>query len=300
MYDVTDAAFRRIIAKESAPDVLFTEFVNVDGLCHPVGRDKMMPHLYRDDSEGPVVAQIWGKEPKNYEKAAALCVQLGFAGVDINMGCPEKSAEKQDACARLITMPERATEIIMATKSGAGDAIPVSVKTRIGYHREQIDTWIGFLLQQDIAALSVHLRTRDEMSKVPARWEWMRRIVAMAEGTGITIIGNGDVKNLDEARRRAEETGCDGVMLGRAVFGNPWLFREDGFVPDVATKLRVMVEHTELFEELFAGVKNFAIMKKHYKAYASGFAGAAGLREKLMAAHSAQEVRTIVDKFLMR
>lgn len=298
MYNVTDAAFRKIIAKYSSPDVIFTEFVNVDGLCHKIGKDKLMPHLWKDDSEENVVVQIWGKELKNYEEVARMCVELGFSGVDINMGCPEKSAEKQNACAKLITMPEKAIDVIHAVNSGTGGKIPVSVKTRIGYSEENINNWIGLLLRQDIEALTVHLRTRAQLSKVPANWDYMDKIVEMAKGSCIKIVGNGDVKNMEDAKEKAKNTGCDGIMMGRAVFGNPWLFRQDDYEPNVVEKLRVMVEHTKVFQELFDGTKNFAIMKKHYKAYANGFPGATVLRNELMSSNSYEEVSEVTSNFI--
>lgn len=300
MYDVTDAAFRRVITKYSSPDVVFTEFANVDGLTHPVGKEKLMPHLWFRKSEGNVVAQIWGKEPENYTRVAAMCVAMGFSGVDINMGCPEKSAEKQDACAKLILLPDRAKEIIDATVRGTGGKIPVSVKTRIGYDHEDIDTWIPFLLSCDIAALTVHLRTRKEMSNVSAHWELMARIVAHRDAIApqIKIVGNGDVTTVEEAHKKCKDTGCDGVMIGRGIFGNPWLFRDETYTPSVREKLTVMLEHTDIFWELFEGHKNFAIMKKHYKAYANGFDGAATLRATIMELNSPREVRDATERFM--
>ncbi len=298
MYDVTDAAFRKIIAKYSSPDVIFTEFVNVDGLCHEIGREKLLPHLWKDASEGHVVAQIWGKDLKNYEEIARQCVEMGFSGVDINMGCPEKSAEKQDACAKLMIMPEKAVDVIEAVKSGVGGKIPVSVKTRIGYSSENINNWIGLLLEQNIDALTVHLRTRAQMSKVPANWDYMKKIVFMAKNLDTKIIGNGDVKDVNDAREKVKQTGVDGIMFGRAVFGNPWLFRHDNYAPSVKEKLEVMIEHTQVFEEMFKGVKNFAIMKKHYKAYANGFPNATSLREKLMSCNNYEEVKKVTYDFL--
>ena len=190
---------------------------------------------------------------------------------------------------------------------GSG-GLPVSVKTRIGYHQENLEEWLGALLETKPAAITVHARTRKEMSKVPARWKEVARAVELARGSGVLIIGNGDVIDLADARAKARETGADGVMLGRAIFGNPWLFNRDSLLQcsqehwsresaEVREKLKVMVEHTELFEKLLGGVKNFAIMKKHYKAYASGFDGAKELRVKLMDAKDAKEVGSIVKKF---
>ena len=299
MYDVTDAAFRRIIAKYSNPDVIFTEFVSVDGLVHPEGQKKLMHHLWFDESEQPVVAQVFGTVPRNFEKIAQLCNELGFDGIDINMGCPEKNIVKQSAGSALIQNPKLAKDIISATLSGAGN-MPVSVKTRIGFNQDEIDVWLPNILEMNVAALTVHLRTRKEMSKVGAHWDLMPRIVDMKNSLApdTKLLGNGDITTIEQGVRKVKETGCDGVMIGRGVFGNPWLFSKE--VKNISTeeKLKVMVEHTQLFDELFAGVKNFAIMKKHYKAYANGFKNASMLRVKLMDAHNSQEVADIVDNFL--
>lgn len=299
MYDVTDAAFRRIIAQYSMPDVIFTEFVSADGLAHPEGQKKLMHHLWFDASERAVVAQVFGIHPENFEKVAQLCRELGFDGIDINMGCPEKNIVRQGTGAALINDPDRARDIIAATISGAGD-MPVSVKTRIGFNTEEIDRWLPEILMQNIAALTVHLRTRKEMSKVDARWDVMPRIVALRDAIQpeTKLLGNGDVVSVTQGEQLVHASGCDGIMIGRGVFGNPWIFSSVQQHITVEEKLRVMVEHTFLFEELFTGIKNFAIMKKHYKAYANGFPHASDLRAQLMDACDAQEVQKIVYNFL--
>jgi nifR3 family TIM-barrel protein len=299
MYDVTDAAFRRIIAKYSKPDVIYTEFVSVDGLVHPIGREKLMNHLWFDESERPIVAQVFGIEPKNFEIVANMCRELGFDGIDINMGCPEKNIVKQGTGSALIQNPGLAKDIIFATRAGAGD-MPVSVKTRIGFNKDEIDTWLPNIFNMKVSAITVHLRTRKEMSKVSAHWDKMRRIVDMKNSLSsqTKLIGNGDVVSIQQGLDMIEETGCDGVMIGRGVFGNPWLFSKEVKEISVEEKLKVMVEHTQLFAQLFTGLKNFAIMKKHYKAYANGFENASVLRVKLMSAANANEVSKIVDDFL--
>ncbi|KKR74879.1 MAG: tRNA-dihydrouridine synthase [Candidatus Nomurabacteria bacterium GW2011_GWA1_40_8] len=296
MADVTDCAFRQIIAKYGKPDVFWTEFVSADGLCS-AGREKLLVDFIYSENERPMVAQIFGSKPENIKKASELCRELGFDGVDINMGCPDKSIEKQCAGAAMMKNPQLAREIIRAAKEGAGD-LPVSVKTRIGYNKNEIETWIRELLSEDIAALTVHLRTRKEMSNVPAHWDLMKRIVQIRNEMKkkTLILGNGDVLNLEDAKRKVEETGCDGVMLGKAIFGNPWLFAEK--VPSIKEKLEVMIEHTKLFEKMLGGHKNFAIMKKHYKAYVNGFDGAKELRVKLMEAENALQVENIANDFL--
>ena len=325
MADVTDCAFRQIIAKYSrhgeadgGPDVFYTEFVSADGLAHPLAREKLLVDLKYSDGEHPIVAQIFGGKPKNIKIASALCRKLGFDGIDINMGCPDRSVEKQCAGAAMMKNPKLAREIIRAAKEGA-QGLPVSVKTRIGYNKNEIETWIRELLEEDLAALIVHLRTRKEMSDVPAHWDLMPRIVEirdeMTAASGgarekTLILGNGDVEDTDDARKKCEETGCDGVMLGRAIFGNPWLFAECQSVSltedmskrhfDIKERLRVMVEHTELFEKVMSGHKNFAVMKKHYKAYVNGFDGAKELRMKLMEAENTSQIEAMVNDFLKK
>ncbi len=305
MADVTDVAFRQIIEKYSrhgevggGPDVLWTEFVSADGLMSP-GREVLKHDLRFSHREHPIVAQLFGSHIEKMEGAARLCAELGFDGIDINMGCPDKSIEKQGAGAGMIKNPDNACEIIRAAKRGAPH-LPISVKTRIGYNKNEIETWIPRLLAEDIAALTIHCRTRKEMSKVPARWEHVREVVALRDKLSphTIIIGNGDVLDIADAQKKAEETGCDGVMLGRAIFGNPWLFDQNKKEITVSEKLRVMCEHTKLFENELGGIKSFAIMKKHYKAYVQGFDGAKELREKLMLADSADEIESIVTEFL--
>jgi nifR3 family TIM-barrel protein len=306
MADVTDAAFRRIIAKYSrhgepggGPDVFWTEFVSADGLMSQ-GREVLKRDLAYIETERPIVAQLFGSHPDKMEGAARLCAELGFDGIDINMGCPDRSIEKQGAGACMIKNPDTACEIIRAAKRGA-PLLPISVKTRIGYNKNEIATWIPRLLAEDIAVLTIHARTRKEMSKVPARWEHVKEVVELRNKLGVRtlIIGNGDVKNLAEAHVRVEETGCDGVMIGRGIFGTPWLFdAQRTGEPSLEERLRIMLEHTKLFVELLGDIKNFAIMKKHYKAYVHGFDGAKELREKLMEAPDMVTIEALVRQFL--
>ena len=305
MADVTDAAFRRIIAKYGKPDVMWTEFVACDGLMS-IGREHLMHNLAYVEEERPIVAQVFGAHPENFEKTARFIKELGFDGIDINMGCPERNIQKQGAGASLIKTPELAKEIILATMEGAGD-MPVSVKTRIGYNKNELETWLPALLQTNPAAITLHARTKKEMSDVPARWEHIARAVEIRDAmkSKTLIIGNGDIKTLEQGRQKAKETGCDGIMIGRGIFGNPWLFSDRKDEPTREEKFAVLLEHTYLFEELFqsnpfdklrAG-KNFSIMKKHYKAYVEGFPGAKELRMKLMEAENGKEVEKILSSF---
>jgi nifR3 family TIM-barrel protein len=306
MADVTDAAFRNVIAKYGKPDVTWTEFVSADGLCRATeeGKQKLLRDLLYSESERPIVAQLFGSNPEYMERAAALCRELGFDGIDINMGCPDKGVEKQGAGAAHIKNPKRAREVIAAAKQGAG-SLPVSVKTRIGYNKNELEQWLPELLAEEPAVVTIHARTRKEMSNVPARWEHVKEAVEIRNrlGSKTLIFGNGDVTDVSDAKRKAAETGADGVMLGRAIFGNPFLFSEEKCpegTEGLKLRLGVMIEHTKLFEKLLGDIKNFSIMKKHYKAYVTGFEGAAELRAKLMAANSAGEVERIVEEYLMR
>lgn len=322
MADVTDAAFRRMIAKYSAhkrddgtiggPDVMWTEFVSADGLIRatPEGREKLMADLIYDESERPIIAQLFSSNEEHMEQSARLCLELGFDGVDINMGCPDRSIEKQGCGAAMMKDPESAVNIIRAakrgTKMGEEGGIPVSVKTRLGYNRDQLEDWLPTILAENPAALIVHGRTRKEMSKVPARWGRIKRAVEIRNeiqnGSNFKtkIIGNGDALSLEDARIKAEFSGADGVMLGRAIFGNPWLFHpeQDASTVPLQERLRVMVEHTELFTQLLP-FKNLAVMKKHYKAYIKDFHGASELRARLMDQDTVEGIKGVVDEFLL-
>lgn len=306
MADVTDCAFRQIIAKYSrhgekggGPDVFWTEFVSADGLVSK-GKDKLLIDLKYSKKERPIVAQLFGSHPENMREAAKIVADLGYDGIDINMGCPDRAIEKQGAGAAHIKNPKLAREIIRAAIDGA-NGLPVSVKTRIGYNKDETDTWIPELISEDISAITIHARTRKELSKAPAKWERVKKVVEIVKKSGkeILVIGNGDVLNLEEGMIKAKKSGADGVMFGRAIFGNPWLFDTNKNKANISVeeKLIVMVEHTKLFEKLLGKEKNFAIMKKHYKAYAHGFDGAKELRIDLMSATKAKDVEGIVLKY---
>ena len=297
MADVTDAPFRRVIAKYGKPDVTYTEFVSADGLFLG-GYDALVKDLEFTEDERPIVAQFFTSDPERMKKAAELAVELGFDGIDINMGCPDRSIEKQGAGSALMKNPQLAKELIKAAQEGAGD-IPVSVKTRVGYNKDDLDEWLRALLEAEPAVITVHARTRKQMSKVPADWSYIKRAVEVRDNlkSDTLIVGNGDVTDIKDARAKAQESGADGIMLGRAIFGNPWLFDESKSEVSIEEKLKVMVEHTKLFEELVPH-KNFSIMKKHYKAYVQGWDGAKELRIKLMEAKTASGVEETVNEYL--
>lgn len=304
--NVTDAAFRRLIAKYGKPHgpaVMFTEFVSADGLVRG-NRDVLLHDLAFGESERPIVAQLFTGRPDMMAKAAALVGKLGFDGIDINMGCPDRSIERAGAGAALIKTPKLARELIAAAREGGG-GLPVSVKTRLGYNKDVLDEWLPALLEMRPAAITIHARTRKEMSRVPARWERIARGVELrnaCQGDTLTrtlIIGNGDLKNIKDAKAKIEDSGADGAMLGRAIFGNPSLFAHSReLANDVKERLRIAVEHARLFEKLLGDVKNFAVMKKHFTAYVEGFPGAKELRMRLMETESAAEIEEIIESFL--
>ena len=329
MADVTDFAFRAMFAKYGKPDVFWTEFVSADGMVmapnnNPdergmTGQDKIFEDLKFDESQRPIVAQIFGSRLENLEKAAQICVELGFDGIDINMGCPDRSIEKQKSGAAMMKNPELAVEVIRAVKKGIENAekngfkkIPVSVKTRLGYNKDELEEWLPKLLAEKPAVITVHARTRKEMSLVPARWERVKRAVEIRDEVQADlpmeertlIFGNGDVESVADGLKKCGETGADGAMVGRGIFGNPWFFANLNNNRKVLNteislndKLQALIEHSELFEKNI-GHKNFAVMKKHFKAYVEGFDGAKELRTKLMEAEKVSDVREIINNWL--
>jgi len=309
MADVTDPAFRRIIAKYGKPDVFWTEFVSADGLflADKKGQERIKRDLEYSEEERPIVAQFFSSNKEMIKMAAKYTSSAQFDGFDINMGCPDKSIEKQCAGASLIKNPKLAQELIHSAKEGIDEAvkeggkkIPVSVKTRLGYNKNILEEWLPSLIKAEPTAITIHARIRKDMSKVPADWTQIKRAVEIRDelGSDTFILGNGDVVDLKDAKNKISETGCDGVMFGRAIFGNPWLFDENKKDVSVKERLQVMVEHTKLYEELLGDIKSFNIMKKHYKAYVSGWDGAKELRIKLMNAKNADEVEDIVSSYL--
>ncbi len=301
MEDVTDVVFRTIVAECAPPDLFFTEFANVDGLQSP-GRESVAKRLKKGDKDTPLVAQIWGKQPENYFKTAKELVEMGFAGIDINMGCPDKSVVKNNCCVALAKPENRslAAEIIQATKEGAG-SLPVSVKTRLGF--SEVDfSWPEFLLAHDLAALTMHGRTRSQMSKVPADWAaigWVRQIRdAVAPKT--LIIGNGDVMSRQEGEALAKRYKLDGIMIGRGVFNDPFVFSEKSPWESLQKEQRINIfkRHIELFAQTWAGSdRKVYTLNKFCKIYINNFDGAKEQREQLMSARSTDELLTTLAQY---
>jgi len=312
MADVTDPAWRALVAKCGKPDVTFTEFVSADGLYHTRqnygyrksidsdAENPLMRDLQFTEAERPIIAQFFSAKPEMIAYAAKLAKELGFNGIDINMGCPDRTIEHQGAGAVLIKTPKLAQELIRVAQEAG--PLPVSVKTRIGYNAEMLDEWLPALLEAQPAAITLHLRTRKEMSLVPADWGLMKRAVELRDRLApeVLLIGNGDVRDLDEARAKVAETGCDGAMIGRGMFGNPWIFQERFVSSDdtnrehgLEEKLVALIELAHSFEQL-SPPKSFNILKKHIKAFVTGFDSAAELRARLMEAENADELEAAV------
>jgi tRNA-dihydrouridine synthase len=314
MEDVTDSVFRQLLVGHGRPDVMFTEFTNCEGV-QSVGQAKVIHRLKFDPIERPLVAQVWGITPEDYYETAKLIQAMGFDGIDINMGCPVKKIIQQGACSALIKNPGLAKDIIQATKQGAPD-LPVSVKTRIGFNQIQTEEWCGFLLcecRPDV--LIVHGRTVKEESKVPCHWDEIGKVVKMRDEIYATqsqkplILGNGDVQSRDLALQKVNQYKVDGVMVGRGIFHNPWLFNPDyrdagqadilrvstGLPVSPQEKIDLLLEHLDLFENTWAGLKNYNALKKYYKIYIHGFAGATSLRTELMNTTNYQEARQVIQ-----
>jgi nifR3 family TIM-barrel protein len=297
MANVTDWAFRQVIMETGRPDVFYTEFLSCDGIVYD--KSRFEKELYFDANEHPIVVQFFGSKPENFYKCAQMAVELGFDGIDINMGCPDRSVEKQGAGASLMKNPKLAIEIINETVRGAG-GVPVSVKTRLGYSKVETDKWIPPLLDTPIAALTVHGRTRKEMSAVPANWEEIGKVADMAKGSGILVIGNGDVKSLQDGKEKAAAYGLDGIMVGRGIFSNPWLFNPGKTESSPKERVRLLLKHLDNFEKLFgrpsAGEKNrnFDTMKRFFKIYVNDYPGAKELRTKLMETKNINDTREIL------
>ena len=347
MDGVTDGSFRFITAKHGGPDVVFTEFVNIQSAFY--SPHTLIKDLTYSEIERPVVAQIYGRAPELFYKVAHIVCELGFDGLDINMGCPSRKVAASGCGAALIRAPELAQQIIRAARRGVQDwfagrtlsdagieagviasvetanrlrtgfaprperrLIPVSVKTRLGYDRNVVEDWIPILLEEKPSVISLHGRTLQQGYKGNADWDAIARAVEIANGSETLILGNGDVQDLADACKRVRETRVDGVLLGRAAQGNPWVFankhriktaRADndpfdlGLAPvSLAERFRVIVEHCQYYEKL-SGNRNFVAMRKHLTWYCKNFRGAAELRSLMIRVNSAGEVAEGLARF---
>jgi tRNA-dihydrouridine synthase B len=324
MDGVTDAAYRFMVAKYGKPSVMMTEFTAAEGIR--AGAERLMTDFLYDPIERPVVAQIFGSDPSAFIIAGAVAAALGFDGVDINMGCPAKNIAEKGAGASLILDPHRAKAIIRATREGIKayadgkslkemgvlpniitiiearrtelgltDAdrrdLPVSVKTRIGYSDIVIEEWVKHLLEEKPVAITLHGRTLKQLYTGFADWDAIARGAAIIHETDTLVLGNGDVQTLEEAQQKVAEYGVDGVLIGRASFGNPWLFA--GHDATWEERKSIMLEHARYLNTIVDG-RGFIRMRKHLLDYTRGFEGAKETRMQLMRVTTLAEVEAIL------
>ncbi|NLP52491.1 tRNA-dihydrouridine synthase [Bacillus sp. RO1] len=298
MEDVTDVVFRTVVRKAGRPDVFFTEFTNSDSYCHPEGKDSVRGRLLFTEEEQPMVAHIWGDNPEYFRQMSIGMAELGFKGIDINMGCPVPNVATRGKGSGLIQRPDVAAELIQAAKAGG---LPVSVKTRLGFTEvDEWKEWLKHILEQDIANLSIHLRTRKEMSEVDAHWELIPEIKELrdriAPDTLLTI--NGDIPDRQVGQELAGKYGIDGVMIGRGIFKNPFAFEKE---PKEHTSkeyldlLRLQLDLQDYYAEIVP--RNMSKLHRFFKIYVKGFRGAGELRNQLMNTKSTDEVRALLDAF---
>lgn len=297
MEAVTDVVFRHVITHAAEPDLFFTEFVNVSSYCSEKGITSTRGRLAFTDDEQPIIAQIWGNKPDEFAKMSIGLAEMGYRGIDINMGCPDKAVVRNCSGSALIRTPDLAGELIQATKASG---LPVSVKTRLGDNKlEGWQDWIGFLLKQDIANLSVHLRTRKEMSKVSAHFELIPEIVKLrdeiAPQTLLTI--NGDIRDRQHGMEIVEQYGVDGIMIGRGVFNNPFAFEIEKREHTRDELLQLLNLQLDLHDKYSVELepRKFDPLKRFFKIYIRGFNGASELRTQLMLTKSTDEVRAILE-----
>lgn len=298
MEDVTDVVFRQVVSQAGRPDVFFTEFTNSDSYCHPEGMKSVRGRLIFTEDEQPMVAHIWGDNPEYFRQMSIGMAELGFKGIDINMGCPVPNVATRGKGSGLILRPDVAAELIQAAKAGG---LPVSVKTRLGFTElEEMHDWLTHILKQDIANLSIHLRTRKEMSQADAHWELIPEIKkirdSIAPNTLLTI--NGDIPDRKKGLELAEKYGIDGVMIGRGIFKSPFAFEKepkDHSTTEYLNLLRLQLDLQDQYAEELP--RSITGLHRFFKIYVKGFPGAGELRNQLMNTKSTDEVRALLDKF---
>lgn len=297
MEGVTDIMFRQVVAKAGRPDLFFTEFTNVSSYASEKGRANALERLEIAPTDSPIIAQIWGKNPEHFAECAAALENLGFSGIDLNFGCPDKNVNKTGGGAAMIKTPELAVECFRNAKKSTN--LPVSVKTRLGWGKvEEYRDWLPTILNEHPAALTVHLRTKKEMSKVTAHYELIPEIIKLRDEISpeTKLIINGDIKNREEALKLHEKyPGVDGFMIGRGVFQNPYCFTNH-----IGTREELMMLlnlHLDLYEKY--SKKHYIPyepLKHFYKIYINNFPGASELRAKLMETHLVEEAREVLAK----
>ena len=306
MEDVTDTVFREVLMSVSESDalnVVFTEFTSVDGLLDERGHNKVVQrlkvsaseHSLLKDRNTKLVAQIWGNEPEKFHRVAQYLSALDiFDGIDINMGCPVKKVVKKASCSALIKFPELAKEIVLATKEGS--KLPVSVKTRIGFNRVETEGWISELLRCKPTAISIHGRTQKQLSEGLADWNEIGKTVPLRNQISplTQIIGNGDVESYGQAMQHIKNHQLDGVMVGRGIFKNPWMFNQQAPVIDIDQRLHLLKKHINLYASTWGNQKNYHILKRFFKIYLQEFPGAGRLRGCLMESQNYEEALDLI------
>jgi tRNA-dihydrouridine synthase len=297
MEAVTDVVFRHVIATAARPDIFFTEFTNASSYASEKGIHSTRGRLTFTSDEQPMVAQIWGNKPDQFAYMARGLAEMGYSGIDINMGCPDKSVVKGGAGSGLIRTPELAAQLIASAKESG---LPVSVKTRLGYSNvDEWRDWLTHILKQDVVNLTIHLRTRKEMSKVDAHFELIPEIKKLrdevAPRTLLTI--NGDVRDRQHGEELVEKYGVDGVMIGRGIFTNPFAFETEKQDHSREELLSLLNLHLDLFDKYSTELepRRYEPLKRFFKIYIRDFPGASELREQLMHTKSTDEVRALIS-----
>ncbi len=302
MEDVSDPPFR-VLCKRFGADLLYTEFISSGGLVH--GADGSLRKLEFSEAERPVAVQIFGGEVDQVREAAAIVDRAAPDIIDINFGCPVKKVVCKDGGAGILRDLPKMRAITEAVVEVA--TRPVTVKTRLGWNDESIRILDVARMMEEcgVQALAVHARTRAQMYRGEARWEWLRRIHDEA-GLGIPLIGNGDATTPEKIRDMFERTGVDAVMIGRGAIGNPWIFRdarifrETGELPPPVPweeRIAVVAEHLTLKSEWLGERKGVLEMRRMYGGYFKGFPQASRLRSLLMEGTARDEVLEVLLNF---
>ncbi len=306
MEDVTDTAFRELILHNTTAgnlDVVFTEFASTDGLCHPEGRKSVAQRLVISKTERQllnekgvkIVAQIWGNNPEKFFEATKYIKEnYDFDGIDINMGCPVRNVVSHGSCSALIDNESLAAEIIQATREAT--CLPVSVKTRLGLKKVDTERWMNFLLRQPVEGIILHGRIQKQMSEGEANWNEIAKASAIRDviAPTVPIIGNGDIVSFEDAHERPKRYNTDGVMIGRGIFKNPWMFESSLTEISIEKRFETLLKHLHLYESAWGNSRPFPVLKRFFKIYISDFKGAAEIRKGLMESNSFEEARQVI------
>ena len=344
MDGVSDAPFRSIQKKYGNPSILYTEFSSVEGICH--GSTTFEKEFLYDGHQHPIVAQIFGTEPECFYQSAILCAELGFDGVDINMGCPAKNVAHRGAGAGLIRTPSLAQQIVAAVKRGVKDwseganiehcpditeksrqivnqrkaqlvahasqqngattdpteptkrpLLPVSIKTRVGYDTPSVSEWIPLLLETEPSTIALHGRTLKQQYGGEANWEIIGTAAQLMRTSSVLLLGNGDLRSREDALEHIRQYGTDGALIGRATFGNPFIFLDTP--PAGANIPQIALEHAQLYEQNMQQFEKYSFlpMRKHLGWYIRGMDKASEIRSKLFTTNTAAEVAQIFQEY---